>query len=185
MPILLMIEMVSSCSRAIKSAKINGLITDYCALPNSHDNLETVSSEQPVANQDSILKQKLSGREIFISKAAGIDVLFARLLKTGNDTLQQLMLLQKITGRLALAITEIDAVAGQLDCNGDRISLLAKYVDNINSNSTKKLTIASVALGALTTVAVAALNNNSQANTIVGVTGGLARAGFAAVIISL
>ena len=82
-----------------------------------------------------------------------------------------------------LTSIEINALASELDCNGERINKLADFIDNINNKKTKNLTVASVTLGALTTVATVLIKNNNASN-IIGVSGGLLSAGLGALTIS-
>ncbi|MEJ0103801.1 MAG: hypothetical protein WDO19_15120 [Bacteroidota bacterium] len=182
--IVVILCLASSCSSVVRSGKVMGLTTDYCRTAGGYNDTLTTRPERSPGEQDGILKQYLSEQEMFICKAAGIDNHLGRLLMGADDTVGQLVLLEKITGKLALLNTEIDAVAGELGCNVDRIGILTKYIEDENSAITKRLTIASVAIGAITTIAVAALNKDNNANVIAGVTGGLASAGFAAATIS-
>lgn len=174
---------VSSCSTVLNSPKIDYLTSNYCqpTIEYEYSKLETAPNKIP--KQDSILHANLSKHDILISKAIGIETYLAEYLLTKKDTLKRLVLKQKITDRLILTSIEINALASELDCNGERIDKLANFVTDINNKKTKNLTVASVTIGALTTVATVLIKNNNASN-IVGVSGGLLSAGLGALTIS-
>ena len=174
---------VSSCSTVLNSPKIDYLTSNYCQPTIEYDYSKLETSPNKIPKQDSILHANLSKHDILISKAIGIETYLAEYLLTKKDTLKRLVLKQKITDRLILTSIEINALASELDCNGERIDKLAYFVNNINDKKTKNLTVASVTIGALTTVATVLIKNNNASN-IVGVTGGLLSAGLGALTIS-
>lgn len=174
---------LSSCYKTLQPTQLTGVVTDICKpLPNE-DYIDTLVTAEYSDSLDRILSTRFTNREIMIAKAAGIYTDLAGVVNKSGDTLQHLLLLQRITGELTLANLEIQSVAGALDCNSDRIKFLADYIDNINSSTTKKLTIGSVTVGAASVIATAAIKND-PGNTIAGVTGGLISAGLAALTIS-
>lgn len=175
--------LVSSCSSVLKSTKIDYLTTNFCQPTIEYDYSQIEISKTNIKKEDSILKANLSRHDILISKAIGIETYLAEYLQTKKDTLKRLVLKQKITDRLLLTNVEINALASELDCNGERINKLADFVDDINNKRTKNLTVASVTLGALTTVATVLIKNNNASN-LVGVSGGLLSAGLGALTIS-
>jgi hypothetical protein len=66
----------------------------------------------------------------------------------------------------------------ELDCEGERARLAGIYLDNLNSKYNRRLTVASVVAGALTTAATALITqHNAQAT--VGISGGLVSAALA------
>lgn len=174
---------VSSCSTVLNSPKIDYLTSNYCQPTIEYDYSKLETSTNKIPKQDSILHANLSKHDILISKAIGIESYLAEYLLTKKDTLKRLVLKQKITDRLILTSIEINALASELDCNGERIDKLANFVTDINNKKTKNLTVASVTIGALTTVATVLIKNNNASN-IVGVSGGLLSAGLGAMTIS-
>ncbi|KIO51835.1 hypothetical protein [Flavobacterium hibernum] len=174
---------ISSCSTVLNSPKIDYLTSNYCQPTIEYDYSKLETSPNKIPKQDSILHANLSKHDILISKAIGIETYLAEYLLTKKDTLKRLVLKQKITDRLILTSIEINALASELDCNGERIDKLANFVTDINNKKTKNLTVASVTIGALTTVATVLIKNNNSSN-IVGVSGGLLSAGLGALTIS-
>ncbi|MDA6070157.1 hypothetical protein NJT12_11065 [Flavobacterium sp. AC] len=175
--------LVSSCSTVLKSTKINYLTSNYCQPTIQYDYSQLETPKNKIQKQDSILNAHLSKHDLLVSQAIGIETYLAEYLQVKKDTLKRLVLKQKITDRLMLTTIEINALASELDCNGERINKLADYIDDINNKKTRNLTVASVTLGALTTVATVLIKNNNAGN-IVGVTGGLLSAGLGALTIS-
>lgn len=181
--ILIVSILVSSCSTVLKSTKIDYLTSNYCQPTIQYDYSQLETPKNKILKQDSILDANLSKHDLLVSKAIGIETYLAEYLQIKKDTLKRLVLKQKITDRLMLTTIEINALASELDCNGERINKLADYIDNINNKQTKNLTVASVTLGALTTMATVLIRNNNASN-IVGVSGGLLSAGLGALTIS-
>ena len=174
---------VSSCSTVLNSPKIDYLTSNYCQPTIEYDYSKLEVFPNKTSNNDSVLKANLSQHDILISKAIGIESYLTEYLQTKKDTLKRLVLKQKITDRLILTSIEINALASELDCNGERIDKLANFVNDINNKKTRNLTVASVTIGALTTVATVLIKNNN-ASDIVGVSGGLVSAGLGAVTIA-
>ncbi|WP_337965489.1 hypothetical protein [uncultured Flavobacterium sp.] len=182
--ILLVISIfVSSCSTVLNSPKIDYLTSNYCQPTIDYDYSKLEVFPNKSANPDSILKANLSQHDILISNAIGIETYLTEYLQTKKDTLKRLVLKQKITDRLILTSIEINALASELDCNGERINKLANFVNDINTKQTRNLTVASVTIGALTTVATVLIKNNNSSD-IVGVSGGLLSAGLGALTIA-
>ncbi|MFH6958840.1 hypothetical protein ACHRV1_15680 [Flavobacterium aquidurense] len=181
--LLILALFVSSCSTVLKSSKIDYLTSNYCQPTIQYDYSQLETPQHKIQKQDSILNANLSKHDLLVSKAIGIETYLAEYLQIKKDTLKKLVLKQKITDRIMLTTIEINALASELDCNGERINKLADFVDDINNKRTKNLTVASVTLGALTTVATVLIKNNNASN-IVGVSGGLLSAGLGALTIS-
>lgn len=174
---------VSSCSTTLNNPKIDYLTSNYCQPTIDYDYSKLEVFPDKVPNHDSILKANLSQHDILISNAIGIETYLTEYLQTKKDTLKRLVLKQKITDRLILTSIEINALASELDCNGERINKLANFVNDINTKKTRNLTVASVTIGALTTVATVLIKNNNSSD-IVGVSGGLISAGLGALTIA-
>ncbi|RZL41840.1 MAG: hypothetical protein EOO93_29400 [Pedobacter sp.] len=106
------------------------------------------------------------------------------LVKKDGPTINNsyLRLKQKIGSRIALAQSQLTAVAAELDCEGERSDMAADYLDGLNSKRNRQLTVGSVIVGALTTVAGAVTKNSTQ--TIIGISGGLVSAGLGAMTIN-
>lgn len=175
LPLLLLLN---SCAAVLSKAKVRQLTTDYCQ-PNIHYNY-TYKAETPT--EESSLKNFLSQHDLLLSKHIGIISLLENYIHS-TDTLRKLYYKQKITDRIMLVTGELTSVSAELDCNGERIAQLANYVDNKNAKRNTMLTVSSVVVGALTTVATVAIKNNSASNTV-GISGGLLSAGLGALTIN-
>src|SRR6218665_596697 len=136
---LLLSIFVSSCSSVLNSTKIDYLTSNYCQPTIEYDYSKLEILKQKNLKQDSILKANLSLHDILISNAIGIETYLTQYLQIKKDTLKRLVLKQKITDRLILTSIEINALASELDCNGERINKLADYVNGLNNKKTKNL----------------------------------------------
>lgn len=187
-PFLIILLWLSSCSGTKKTTntKLQGLKYSYCT--------PTIPYPQK-PGQDSIeidlSKSGISDHDKLISKILGISSNINEILVLGKDsanekadkTIQRLLLKQKIASRLLIAQSELQAVAAELDCEGERSDMAADYLDNLNSKRNKNFTVSSVIIGALTTVATATISKNST-QVAVGISGGLVSAGLGAFTIN-
>ncbi|HEV7378252.1 MAG TPA: hypothetical protein VGN64_00550 [Dyadobacter sp.] len=102
--------------------------------------------------------------------------------KADSLSLERLSLLQSITGRIRIAQTELQAIAAELDCEGERADMAGAYLENLDDKRNRNYTVASVIVASLTTVATVVVSGDA-AQTAVGVGGGLLSAGLGAVTI--
>ena len=183
--LVIILAWFSSCTSTRKTAntKLQGLKYSYCTpvIPYpqkpGQDSIDIDLSKSGISNHDQLL-----------SKILGISSNINGLLVLGKDskpdkTIQRLLLKQKIAGRLLIAQSELQAVAAELDCEGERADMAADYLDNMNSKRNKNFTVGSVIIGALTTVATATISKNST-QVAVGISGGLVSAGLGAFTIN-
>ncbi|WP_293883324.1 MULTISPECIES: hypothetical protein [unclassified Sphingobacterium] len=80
-----------------------------------------------------------------------------------------------MTEKYILFESELNAIAAELDCNGERIDKLANYIDGLNAKSQTRLTVASILLGAVTPVTATTVNNK-ELNNGLSIAGGLGTA---------
>lgn len=128
----------------------------------------------------------LSLHDRLLCKVLGIGRYVNDLLTIEKDSLngyRRLQLKQQIGERMAAAQIELEAVAAELDCEGERANLAAIYLDNLNNKRNRRLTTGSVVLGALTTVATTLITNRDL-QIATGVSGGLLSAGLAVLTIN-
>lgn len=181
------ISIISSCSTAKKATmntRLQSFKYNYCApsIPYLQheiiwkDSIQVDLSKTGISPHDQLLSQLLG-----ISSA--VNELWAMKHNTKDSLSRTLLLKQKVTSRILLAQTQLQAVAAELDCEGERADMAAAYLDGINSKRNTKLTVGSVILGALTTVATAVITKNSV-QTAVGIGGGLVSAGLGALTIN-
>lgn len=140
------------------------------------DSIKVDLSKTGISPHDQLLSQLLG-----ISNA--VNELWAMKHNKKDSVSRTLLLKQKVTSRILLAQTQLQAVAAELDCEGERADMAAAYLDGINSKRNTKLTVGSVILGALTTVATAVITKSSV-QTAVGIGGGLVSAGLGALTIN-
>lgn len=139
---------------------------------------------QPVRNTDSLLaaypalQKQFSRHDLLVANATGTIGLLDDLTRTG-DPRQFRQVRAELMSRLILAVNEIGSVSAELDCEGERADQLASYLDRINDRRTKRLTVASIVAGAVTTLLTVAVSSD-QGQKIIGFSGGIASAGLGA-----
>ena len=178
---------LSSCSTANKTtnSKLVGLKHSYCT--------PTVAYQQSVLfwNDSSAIdttKTHISPHDKLLCQMLGISFYVNQLAVLEKDGFQKraterLFLMQKINGRLRVAQSELQAIAAELDCEGERSDMAADYLDKLDSKRNRNFTVASVIVASLTTVATVAISGNGG-QTAVGVGGGLISAGLGATTIN-
>ena len=173
---------LAACSTTKKATQtqLQGFKYSYCT--------PTAGYKSPVWNDTGmdIPLNNLSLHDRLICSELGVSKTVYNLLLLKNDTTsnyKKLLLKQQIGERIAVAQTELEAIAAELDCEGERANLAAIYLDNQNSKRNKLLTAGSVVIGAATTVATIIINKKS-AQTATGITGGVISAGLALLTVS-
>lgn len=184
---LLILVFLSSCVTQKNKTIQQNILTlkdSYCKAPLQYN----YSQKIPSYNSDSIiaanqkLKQYFSDQSILILNALeSIDEAEKIIELKKDSTLQsQLRVVQlktKINSKISIALTELDAVAAEFDCEGERVAQMANYVDNINSNRNNKLILFSIITGAVTSVAGGVIKDNGAENAV-NIGGGLLGAGL-------
>lgn len=128
-------------------------------------------------NSDSVLranlslKPKFSEASILIMNALRInDEVHEIVNKPNKKSLESMVRLntlkQQIDNRVWMANSEIDALSAELDCEGERIDQIANFVDNANSSKTTKFTVASIVIGAASSIATVLISNESLNNGV-------------------
>ncbi|HTJ52458.1 MAG TPA: hypothetical protein VL443_23525 [Cyclobacteriaceae bacterium] len=147
-----------------------------------------VSNFDSLSNAHPILNSYLSEHDRIMANALGITSAIAQLATMRSDTTvvghqQYAKLTIEIQNRLLLAASEIDGIAAELDCEGERAEQLAHYLDNLNNKRSIRLTAASIIIGAAITIATAAVSTSDTQNAI-GISGGLVTAVLGALILN-
>ncbi len=185
--LLLIVLILTSCiTQKNKNIQQNILTLkdSYCKAPLQYN----YSQKIPSYNSDSIIaaNRKLtpyfSDQSILILNALeSVDEAEAIIdLKKDSTLKSQLRVLQlktKINSKISIALTELDAVAAEFDCEGERVAQMANYVDNINSDRNNRLILFSIITGAVTSVAGAVIKDNGVENAV-NIGGGLLGAGL-------
>lgn len=180
-----------SCTRAkvITSDQL-GLNRDYCA-PIIRADEETSASrlDQPETAYEKaqLFNQYFTIHDYFMARATGTLSLINDGLAQQADSSIEARLLRieikdQIQQQLLLFRTEIDGLVAELDCQGERLDQLSDYLADLNDRRETNLTVASVIVGAVTTV-IAALVVPTPTEDIIAVSGGLLSAGLGAMTI--
>jgi hypothetical protein len=94
---------------------------------------------------------------------------------TTESRLEALELFQKIDYQINISSLEISAIASELDCEEERISQLADYMKEKESEVEKRLTVAAIVVGASGAI-LAGVQTSDNGDKIVGVTAGITEA---------
>lgn len=180
---LLMASCVSKKNQVIRQ-NILTLKDSYCKAPFKYN----YSNKVPSYNSDSILaankdlKQTFSDQSILILNALdNLDEVHKIMeLKKDSSLASQVKVLQlksKINSKITIALTELDAVAAEFDCEGERVAQIGNYVDNLNDSRNNKMILYSIIAGAAASIAGGIVKDESWSNAI-DIGGGVLGAGF-------
>ncbi|WP_346984235.1 hypothetical protein [Chryseobacterium sp. POE27] len=179
----ILMSCVSKKNQAIRQ-NILTLKDSYCKAPFKYN----YSNKLPSYNSDSILaaneelKNNFSDQSILILNALdNLDEIHDIMeLKKDNSLESQVKILQlksKINSKITIALTELDAVAAEFDCEGERVAQIGAYVDNLNDSRNNKLVLYSIIAGAAASIAGGIVKDNGWSNAI-DIGGGALGAGF-------
>lgn len=174
---------VSKKNQTIKQ-NILTLKDSYCKAPFQYN----YSKKLPSYNSDSVLaankelKGMFSDQSILILNALdNLDEVHEIMeLKKDTSLSSQVKVLQlktRINSKITIALTELDAVAAEFDCEGERVAQIGSYVDNLNSSRNNKLILYSIAAGAAASIAGGIVKSEGWSNAI-DIGGGALGAGF-------
>lgn len=160
---------------------------NYCAPAGSYNYNPGLT---PIKNTDSLIRVygEIPSREMVMANAVGVLPLLRSLEAIRQDTsadgrLRRTEIRSGIQHRIVMASVEIDGIAAELDCEGERADQLARFLDDHNNKRNTKLTVASIVAGAITTIATAAIKKNGPQNAV-AISGGLLSAGLGAMTIN-
>jgi len=179
---------LSSCV-TIKDTKISQLIrsnkcyqpTDYVYtsqdMPNTSDLFRLDQSE---------MRSKMTSESLFVASTLGLSEVLGEyyLLKQQSSlpNLEQrirlLELRQLIYNKINNASLAISAVSSELDCEEERISQIASYLSDKQSNLESNLTIGAIVLGASGAILTSGVIKNDKASNTVAISVGVAEAGL-------
>lgn len=156
------------CLSSCKSYKLITYESDYCEPP-----IYANTVEKPIEfNSDSILvpdhkwKTQFTKQNVLLAHALDLDKELEQLTELRDehsnikDSVLYLAAQQKIEQKVRDALVEIDALVGELDCEGERCDQLKELLEGMNSKRNNKLTVASIVIGALSAVADACISND-------------------------
>jgi len=154
----------------------------YCKAPFKYHYNKTL----PSYNTDSILlankelKSYFTDQSILILNALNSidEVNEILVLKKHNSIESQLKILHlrsEIDNKVTIALTELDAVAAEFDCEGERVGQIASYVDDLNERRMNRLVIYSIIIGGAASIASGTIKND-KAGSAVDIGAGIAGA---------
>lgn len=174
---------VSKKNQVIKQ-NILTLKDSYCKAPFKYN----YENKLPSYNSDSILNANKHLKSIFTDQSIlilnALDNLdeVDEILKLKKDSslhsqVKVLQLKSKINSKITIALTELDAVAAEFDCEGERVAQIGNYVDNLNQSRNNKLILYSIAAGAVASIAGGIVKDEGWSSAI-DIAGGALGAGF-------
>lgn len=164
--------MLLSCSPVIHTSKTTALSNNYCA-----PNIPYLDEQVEMGTPDTVVSSSLSEHDYILATHIGLVSLISQFSRVDATPLERLEAKQKMTDKILLFQTEINAVAAELDCNGERFDQLGKFLGDRNDKINNRLTVASIAIGAAITLSTAFIKNN-DANTAISIGGGITGAGL-------
>ena len=180
---MLLTSCISRKNQTIKQ-NILTLKDSYCKAPfkyNYGNKLPSYNSDS-IINANKELRDKFSDQSILILNALDNLDEVHEIMELKKDTslesqVKVLQLKSKINSKITIALTELDAVAAEFDCEGERVAQIGNYVDNLNDSRNNKLILLSIVTGAAASVAGGIVKDNSWSNAI-DIGGGVLGAGF-------
>lgn len=180
---MLLTSCVSRKNQAIRQ-NILTLRDSFCKAPfkyNYGNKLPSYNSDS-IINANKELRDKFSDQSILILNALDNLDEVHEIMELKKDTslesqVKVLQLKSKINSKITIALTELDAVAAEFDCEGERVAQIGNYVDNLNDSRNNKLILLSIVTGAAASVAGGIVKDNSWSNAI-DIGGGVLGAGF-------
>lgn len=180
---ILLTSCVSKKNQVIKQ-NILTLRDSYCKAPFKYNYEEKL----PSYNSDSIILANQKLKDIFSDQSILVlnaldnldEVNEIMKLKKDSSLTSQVKVLQlkmKINSKITIALTELDAVAAEFDCEGERVAQIGNYVDNLNDSRNNKLILYSIAAGAVASIAGGIVKDDAWSSAI-DISGGALGAGF-------
>lgn len=179
----LLTSCVSKKNQMIKQ-NILTLKDSYCKAPFQYN----YNNKIPSYNADSILQANQKLKNVFSDQSILVlnaldnldEVNEIMELKKDSSLHSQVKVLQlkmKINSKITIALTELDAVAAEFDCEGERVAQIGSYVNNLNDSRNNRLILYSIVAGAAASVAGGIVKNEGWSNAI-DIAGGGLGAGF-------
>lgn len=154
---VLLLALTSCVSKKTQALRDNILTLkdSYCKAPFKYN----YDKKIPSYNADSILiankelSTDFSTQSILVLNALGTIEEVKELIELKKDSttqarLQMLHLRTVVDSKITIAMTELDAVAAEFDCEGERVGQMANFVDDLNTRRMNRMVIFSIVLGA-------------------------------------
>ena len=181
--LILLTSCVSKKNQVIKQ-NILTLRDSYCKAPFKYNYEEKL----PSYNADSIISANKQLKNIFSDQSILVlnaldnldevnEIMKLKKDSSLNAQVKVLQLKMKINSKITIALTELDAVAAEFDCEGERVAQIGNYVDNLNDSRNNKLMLYSIAAGAVASIAGGVVKDEGWSSAI-DISGGALGAGF-------
>ncbi|MCP3098000.1 hypothetical protein LZ198_03815 [Myxococcus sp. K15C18031901] len=172
---------ISAGCSSIRHIERRGAESDYCApaQPVRYEAWRTEALARPFEVSEG-LRRRFTRQDLLLAHVAGVMGALEALERTGEgpDTLARRdVLLGEVELRLLLFSTALSSVAAELDCEVKRTGQVASLLGGMESRNQTLLTVSSIVVGSLATIATA-ISNDDTANDIIDITGGAASAGL-------
>ena len=174
--LLFLVFTFTSCVSKKTQALRDNILTlkdSYCKAPFKYN----YDKKLPSYNADSILlanknlSEYFSDQSILILNALGTTDEVKKIIEIKKDTsveskLEMLHLRSVIDSKVTIAITELDAVAAEFDCEGERVGQMASFIDDLNSRKMNRMVILSIVLGAAASTTSAIVKNENVGKSV-------------------
>lgn len=185
--LFIVVGLLTSCVSKKNQTIRQNILTlkdSYCKAPFKYN----YNNKLPSYNSDSIIAANKELRDMFSDQSILIlnaldnldEVHKIMELKKDSSIASQVKVLQLksiINSKITISLTELDAVAAEFDCEGERVAQIGNYVDNLNSSRNNKMILYSIAAGAIASIAGGIVSDNGWSNAI-DITGGVLGAGL-------
>lgn len=173
--IFLVIVLTSCVSKKTQIIRDNILTLkdSYCKAPFKYN----YDKKLPSYNADSILlanknlSEYFSEQSVLILNAIGTTDEVKKIIDLKKETsieskLEILHLRSVIDSKVTIAITELDAVAAEFDCEGERVGQMASFIDDLNTRKMNRMVILSIVLGAAASTTSAIVKNENVGKSV-------------------
>lgn len=174
--LLFLVFAFTSCVSKKTQALRDNILTlkdSYCKAPFKYN----YDKKLPSYNADSILlanknlSEHFSDQSILILNALGTTDEVKKIIEIKKDTsveskLEILHLRSVIDSKVTIAITELDAVAAEFDCEGERVGQMASFIDDLNARKMNRMVILSIVLGAAASTTSAIVKNENVGKSV-------------------
>lgn len=135
----------------------------------------------PISTQ---LKSKISNKGLHLANALNILPLLEEYTKlkysidssNTNQKIHLLELKQEISQKINTGSLIVSAVSSEMDCEEERTSQIANYLEGKQSELESKLTIGAIVVGASGAIATGGTINNEKLSNTIGISTGIAEA---------
>lgn len=174
--LLFLVFAFTSCVSKKTQTLRNNILTlkdSYCKAPFKYN----YDKKVPSYNADSILlanknlSEHFSDQSILILNALGTTDEVKKIIEIKKETsveskLEILHLRSVIDSKVTIAITELDAVAAEFDCEGERVGQMASFIDDLNARKINRMVILSIVLGAAASTTSAIVKNENVGKSV-------------------